>query len=117
MSAEHKELAEVARELIREEGRAMILRKPGQTTGPDWDPIVGEPIDLPITAFQVNFSTTETDGTLVQLQDRMFLVEALEQRPTDDMTILDRGTQLQIVDVKAVEPGDTPILFKIQVRA
>ncbi|MBH3440535.1 hypothetical protein [Pseudomonas luteola] len=117
MSEFYQEMAGMAKELLREFGRSMTLRKPGEASGPDWDPTPGEPIDMPFIGVQSKYNAMEIDGQLIQQQDRKVFVEALDEPPTQDMTLIDRGRELQIVSVQTVEPGDGPVLYILQVRA
>lgn len=117
MSQFYQRMAATARSLLRQYGREMVLRKPGEATGPDWDPTPGTPIDVPFIGVQSKYNAMEIDGQLIQQQDRKVFVEALDEPPTQDMTLIDKGQSLEIVSVQTVEPGDGPVLYILQVRA
>ncbi|MFV1943915.1 hypothetical protein VPH49_24255 [Pseudomonas luteola] len=117
MSEFYQRIAATARSLLRQYGREMVLRKPGQASGPDWDPTPGEPIDMPFIGVQSKYNAMEIDGQLIQQQDRKVFVEALPEPPTQDMTLIDKGQELQVVSVQTIEPGDGALLYILQVRA
>lgn len=117
MTFDYRPMAATARRLLREYGREMVLRQPGEASGPDWDPTPGQPIDTPFIGVQSKYSAMEIDGSLIQQQDRKIFVEALDTVPTQSMVLVDRGQILQIISVTTIEPGDGPILYTLQVRA
>lgn len=117
MSEFYNRMAATARRLLRQYGREMVLRKPGEASGPDWDPTPSTPTDTPFIGVQSKYSTGEIDGQLIQQQDRKIFVEALPEPPTQDMTLIDKGQSLEIVSVQTIEPGDGALLYILQVRA
>lgn len=63
-----------------------------------------------------NYKASMVDGTRIQQQDRRVLVTAGGHKPqTDDILEL-KGERFTVVDCQIVGPGDTDLLFEIQVR-
>ena len=66
------------------------------------------------TAFKEN----QIDGSTIRRGDQHLLIaaEGLEVVPTTALQVIDGEQVWQVQDVEAVQPGDSVILYKLQVR-
>lgn len=127
--------------LIRKNGKAIKLRRPGSSVGwtkiwdaaqgrykwtyggtppPDGGTVVyvdpiGTPIDLPGYAIEKDYKQSEIDGTTVMANDRRFLVVDIPEPNTADKLIVGSSV-LTIVNVMAIQPGDTTLVRILQCR-
>lgn len=87
----------------------------GETlSGDAWDPTVSE-TDTEVTVVQTDFTQAERDGTIVQADDIMFLMEASVEPTTADTLTVD-GTTYQVVNVMPLRPGSVTMLYRVQAR-
>jgi hypothetical protein len=56
------------------------------------------------------------DGTLIQMGDKKVLCAAEGLTKPAPGDIVEDGSEYRVVAVQEVGPGDTPILYKLQVR-
>ena len=66
-------------------------------------------------AVWLNYSNAEIDGTLVQTGDARPLVEAKTEPQIDD-TFVRSGFTWRVISVDTLEPADTVVLYRLQVR-
>jgi hypothetical protein len=107
-------MAGVATDLIGEFGRSLTLRAKN-TSGDAWNPVEGAPTDTSVTGVVVFYGANEIDGTLIQSNDKRCMIDSTVA-PTVKMSIIDGGTTYKIIDIEEVKPGDTTILYKLQLR-
>lgn len=118
VNPDHVELAEVAKELISENGAPMQLWREVVTGGTDYDPNSGtvsiETAD--ITAVRTKFSAFEVgDGSRIKSTDLKLLIDSTVN-PKEYQKIIDGTKELQIIDVPEVIPGEVSIIYKVQAR-
>jgi hypothetical protein len=66
---------------------------------------------------RMKFGEVLQNGTLVQGADRNLYLAANGARPElDDHIFLANGSEWNIVEIKATEPGGTPVLYACRIR-
>ena len=125
-------LRNIAQRLILENGRDVTLIRQDQSNPIDpakpWRANLDtDDISLVVKAVNANFKNEDIDGTLVRRGDKLFLIAAKTIEETvvfseiSDVEkydeLLDGITLWKIVSVDTVAPGDSNILYKVQVRA
>lgn len=109
-------LADTAKKLIADKGRTVTLRSTGaQVYNPITDTMTGGNTDTSVKAVFTAFKQTEIDGTLIQRGDKKVLLAAGIEPKGNDI-IVDGGAHYRVVDIMAVQPGDTTILYTLQAR-
>ena len=88
------------------------------STGPDWNPVPGVPLETPVRLVQTEFSAEDRAGTLVQDNDLLFIVSA-QGNPVIALanTLTVDGQVYQIVRVMPKAPGPVTMLIRLHVRA
>ena len=86
-----------------------------------YDPTTGEVSNTEtnfsgIPAAVVNFKNSEIDGTMVLKSDRKVLMGAGVVVPEATGLLLIGGVTYAIVDVEAVTPAGTDVIYKVQAR-
>ena len=119
VNPDHVELAEVATELIGENGAPMQLWREVVTGGTDYDPNSGtvtiETTD--IIAVRTKFSAFEVgDGSRIKSTDLKLLIDSSVDPRDNYQKIIDGSKELQIVDTLEVIPGEVSIIYKVQAR-
>ena len=110
----HDDFAEMAQEMIAEDGRNVLLRSYA-STGDKFNP-VRTSSDVTIKAVQSYFKANQIDGKLIQQNDVLFLVAAKTATINKQQKIIDDGLEYSIIDFKLVKPGSLGILYKLQCR-
>lgn len=111
--------AKKAATMLKKTGTAMTLRV---TTPGTYDPATGADsgettTDYVCVGVLTNVSDYLTDGTLIQVGDKVALIGAtVAVRPKADDALVIGGDTWKVVNVKAVEPSGVPVLYKVQVR-
>lgn len=117
---EYEELAEDALSLIEDAGRVVTLKRitPG-AYHPDDDARSADLEDeTEITAVFTHYRSHEIDGEIIRRNDKRVLIaaESLTSEPDGTCWIIDGATKFKVIDTVTVQPGDTPLLYKVQVR-
>ena len=110
--------------LIRDMGKAATLRVPGAGT---FDPVTGAltpgaPTDYAVHVVEQRYEQSEVDGTLVQANDRRFIVSAIADSgvalvaPSSAHKLIVGGVELAIVAVLPEQPGDIALDYTVQCR-
>ncbi|MEE7442672.1 hypothetical protein MOR12E_28875 [Methylobacterium oryzae] len=110
-------MAQTAREMIDEFGRAMVLRRPNPGTynaGTDSHAGGGAPVDTPIMAVVTQYREKEIDGEIIKRGDVRILIAGV--KPDKDNFILDGVDTYTAVNVETLKPGDLALLYKVQAR-
>lgn len=103
---------------INDKGRIVTLRSKLAGT---YDPIAGEITDgsnsdrSPKALF-TEYAAKHVDGTIIQQGDKQVLIADVTAAPDNNDILIDGTDEYAIVHVGAVQPGDTPVLYKLQVR-
>ena len=86
------------------------------------DTTVEGPEDYDVQGVFTEFKESDIDGTRVQSGDRRILLHPLGGIPSnlervEDLKIIDSDDRLwNIVNIKAISPGGTTLLYKVHVR-
>lgn len=121
---DYNALANTARNLIREFGddRDMTLTYDAKNTyDPTTNTFTANPsADAPIQVKGVELKFKEYDrtGNTVQIDDVRIFLEAVNitRPPSEDDTITYDGVTYNIVVVKEIKPGLTPVYYDLQLR-
>lgn len=116
----YSEVAGTAQEMIAEFGRSVTLRRNSEGTyNPATDAISGATTtDVAVQAVFTEFKQKDIDGTLIQQGDKQVLVAAaaLTSPPENNDILVDGSDQYRIIELMAIQPGDTALIYKVQVR-
>jgi hypothetical protein len=110
---------ETALRLIDKKGRTVTLRS---VTPAAYDPLNDTQgsdahTDRTVKAVFTSYKTVEIDGSIILQGDKKCLIADLSALPDTNDIIVDGGDEWRIVPpIDLVQPGDTPILYKLQVR-
>ncbi|PSL23473.1 hypothetical protein [Dyadobacter jiangsuensis] len=114
------EMAELAKEQIEEFGRSVILRRNNQG---DYDPATdsfsgGSSADVSVIALFTKFEQNEIDGTIILRDDKKVLIAAssLASPPQHNDILVDGDYEYKVLPLDIIRPGDTPLIYKLQVR-
>ncbi len=74
--------------------------------------------DYTVKGLFTNFSKMDIDGELIKRSDKRVLIAAssLSQAPDTDDKITDGTDVFNVINTEELKPGDTPILYMVQVR-
>lgn len=110
--------AEKALIKIKQYGSSMIVRRYDQVM--DAEGIMQDVvIDTPVHGLRTTPKVEEYGREAIQVGDVVMLVSAVElpSAPhTSDVLVLGER-QMDIISIIAVQPGDIPVMYKIQVRS
>lgn len=112
-------LAATATKLLTDKGQQMTIRRKGVTSS---DPAAGTvtelpPVDYTVNGVLVGYKDFLATTDLIQRGDRKALIEAGVVTPTKEDQLIADGRAWTIIDVEAVNPAGTQVLFKLQVRS
>lgn len=111
-------VADVA-EGISEVGKIATLHA-FTTSGPDHNPTITDVAPAPtLTVLGSDYKDAEVDGTLIQTGDRKLIVAAMDvtYAPSVEYEMTVDGVRYAIIDVRPLMPGDTVLMWKVQLRA
>lgn len=116
----YSEMADLAKEEIEANGRAVILRRNNEGTyDADTDTFTGTDVtDVNLIALFTEFKQTEIDGRMIVRGDKKVLIAAssLASPPESNDIIIDGTDHYKVIPIDTIRPGDTPIIYKLQVR-
>ena len=113
MADSYSRLAATATRLINKYGREFSLRS-YVSSGSAYDPSL-TPSDQTVKGVFVSASQDDVNQGLVQKGDKFFLM-ASAIRPDESMKVVDKSNTYEISNVVFVEPGDTLLISKVQIR-
>jgi len=120
MSYDYSGIKGTAEKLISRFGKTVSVRRStAPTGGSNWDPGAPTTKDYSAKGVVLDYSSHERDGTFIKATDKKLLLstEGLTITPGLDDAIVAGGLVYQIVPpLKPLEPGDTTILWEIQIR-
>lgn len=119
MSTDWDEVAEDVVAAIEDEGFAATLLRPGANTGPESNPTIGDPIQVPVKVIKVSLDRLRRAGTLVEGSKAAYLVAAgaLTQAPSTVDKLRVSGKDRTILASNEVGPGGVDVLYTLQVAA
>jgi len=106
---------------ITDKGRTITVRSPGvgEVYNPATDTFTAaDPVDVNTKAVFTKFSQKDIDGEIIKRTDQRVLIAAasLATAPDTEDKILDGLAQYSVIHTEIVKPGDTEILYMVQVR-
>lgn len=112
-------LAATAAKLLADKGQPMTIRRKGVTAR---NPAAGtvtqaSPVDYTVNGVLLGYKDFIAASDLIQRGDRKALIEAGVIIPSKEDQLVADGRTWTIIDVEAVNPAGTPVLFKLQVRS
>lgn len=119
MSFDYSGLNCTGERLIERFGRDVTLRR---VTEPTYDFATGtnsggSEADTTVKAVVTDFKAHELDNEFVRRGDRMVLVSAKSiNAPDMNDEIIDNSKNFKIINIETVHTGDTPLLYKMQIR-
>lgn len=117
---DYSSLAASALRQIADSGREVTLRRvTAGTYHPDADAFSGDDEeDEDIDAVITDYHDRQIDGEIILRGDRKVLIagSALTSPPTKGDVMEDGDDEYRIVNIETVKPGDTVLLYKLQVR-
>lgn len=120
MSDLYARMAETTLRQIDDKGRLVTLVKPNSGI---YDPVNGTfgggaSVEIGVKALFTNYGQRDVDGDLIRSDDKLCLIAAasLSGEPTTADRVKQGLTEWAVVSVQTIQPGDTPLLFKVQVR-
>lgn len=104
-----------AERLISRFGKAGAIRRM-EASGDPWNPAL-MPVDYDCTLVVTDYTLRERESTLIGAKDRKVLIstEGVTITPTNADKLRLGGVDYEIVRVMPLEPGDTVILWEMQV--
>lgn len=125
MSSQYTATAANALRMISEKGRSITVLSPPppdpeeQVYDPMTDVFSGDdPVETPAKGVFTSYAAKDIDGELIHRSDKKLLIAAagLSFMPNTEHSIRDGNDEYEIMQVDVVQPGDTPILYIVQVR-
>ena len=118
---DYSNLAATTLAQIADKGRTVTVRSPGvtQAYNPANDTYTaGTDVDVTAKALFTKFSSKDIAGDVIRATDSRVLIaaSALSAAPDTDDKIIDNSTHYNVINVETVKPGDTAILYILQVR-
>lgn len=68
------------------------------------------------SALKTRYNRNEIDGTVIRRGDLNLLTEAVSGEPLIGMTVTVGAKVYRVMDVGVVDPDDTAIIYKVQIR-
>ena len=120
MSFDYSQIASTALKQIQDKGRTVTIISPGedQVYDPGTDTFTaGTDDETDVKALFTQFSKKDIDGDLIRQTDKRVLIAASGiSEPNTDDKISDGGTEYAVINTETIAPGDTAVLYMVQVR-
>lgn len=111
--SDHTWAAQMATEMIGENGRPMLLRSFMQSGDP-WSP-AQTPVDANIMGLQTDWTRSDRDEFLIETGDIKILIDSSVE-PRIAGRIVDGSIDYSIIDFATIAPGEQAIFYKVQAR-
>lgn len=111
MAYDYSNILATAVSLIDKFGRTMQKRTTTKS-GDAWNPTIST-LDENIVAVSVGYKANEIDGTLIMATDKKLLTY---DEVTTDNFVVDNSIQYSVISINTINPGDTKIIYKVQIR-
>ena len=82
--------------------------------GDPWSPTQTES-PTEIIGVDVGFDQSDRSAWLIESSDKAVLIDA-QHAPRIGMRLRDEGTDYSIINLRRVQPGETEMIYKLQVR-
>lgn len=118
MSFDYSNIAKTALAQIADKGRAVqILYQTEGTYDPANDSVAGaSESSVTVRALVTNFNKRDISAGLVEANDLQVMIAAQgATKPKTGDKVVD-GEEFRVVTVTEIKPGDTALLYKLQVR-
>ena len=117
----YENMANTALKQINDKGRSISIVSPGtdQVYDPATDSFTaGTDTALTVKGLFTQFAKKDIDGELIKTSDKRVLIAAssLAAAPETGDKITDGGITYNVMNTDTVQPGDTAILYMVQVR-
>jgi hypothetical protein len=121
MSADYKSKAQNALRMINEKGRLIRIVVAGgdEVYDPNTDTFTpGTPDESQVKGVFTQFAVKDVDGELILRTDKKVLIAAaaLDAAPTPADQLIDGAVSYKVINTETVQPGDTALLYMVQVR-
>jgi|GEM_PF-6124181 len=100
---------------IHKNGKPLSLKTETVTGGDEWNPTTTTETKS-IIGIQSTFQKGEIDGSIIQNNDKKYIVSNEYEISTTDK-LIDGTTEFSIINADPVAPGGTTILYIVQARA
>lgn len=114
MSDIYSKLKSTGSRMIQKYGRQIQLIKITKSEA-DYNPVLSE-LAVPVYALCSDYNVGEIDGTLIQVDDKKYLLAADIAPSVNDM-IQDGDRRLSIIRIKEEKPGNSTVYYEVQARA
>jgi hypothetical protein len=118
MSFSYQHLAEISAREIGAKGRDITLRRRSRIFDPA-NGLVSETVsDQAARGLFTLYEAGQRDGSTIQQGDQGLLLAAsgLATPPSDEDEVLDGGLTWQVMRVERLQPGETALLYRLQLR-
>ena len=118
MAFDYSAIQSIALAQIEDKGRDITYRT---VTSGTFNPATGantgaSSSDATIKAVFTNVLEDTVDGDIVRRSDKVVIVSASDVTPTKQDKIVDGSDVYQIINIDEIKPGDTALIYKLQVR-
>ena len=118
---DYQKTAENALRMIASKGRAIAFSYMSEehVYDPATDTFTeGEAYSKEVKGVFTGFATKDIDGEIIRRSDKRVLVAAasLKDLPLPEGALTDGNESYIIINTEVLQPGDTPLLYMIQVR-
>lgn len=107
----YDKLIATATRMIDKFGRN-ITKRSVSSSGDAWNPTRSN-TDTIISAVATSFNANEIDGTLIKATDKLFLTYSAV---TVSDLIVDGTEVLSVINVSAINPAESVLIYKVQAR-
>ncbi|MCK9532606.1 MAG: hypothetical protein M0R77_19130 [Gammaproteobacteria bacterium] len=108
---DYSTLANTAISLIDRFGRTIIRRR-ATKSGDNWNPTISY-TDTNIIGVSLGYKANEIDGNLIKATDKKILT--YDEVIVSDK-IVDNSIVYEVISVDTINPGDTILIYKVQIR-
>lgn len=100
--------------LLSRFGKTAVLEKPGEPSGPAWDPVPGEPTQHEITVLEFNERVRDRSGTLIgQSVTTLYVSTSAGVAPEKADRVQVDGSWYEIDEARRLAPGPTVLMWEV----
>jgi hypothetical protein len=114
VSYDYSGLKGTSKSLVERFGRTVTLRA-RSFSGAANNPDVLD-VDTETTAVITDYNARDVDGTLIKVTDKMAIMHS-DVTPDIDYQVVDGGIVYSVINCNDIKPGDTSLIYKLQLRA
>jgi hypothetical protein len=116
MSFSYQRLAEISAREISAKGRDITLRRRTRSFDPANGLVTETVSDQAARGLFTLYEAGQRVGSTIQQGDQGLLLAGLATPPSDEDEVLDGGLTWQVLRVERLQPGDTALLYRLQLR-